>query len=132
MVTITLQKLEQSLLDLREANDWRGVLCWSLLPVLALVAGLGLVAGKGISTAELPLDNSFNVESAFAKERQKYPGISIARVAPAVGVTLERGQVYRRVPRYCWYTAAAGAPAIVRSRSLWPPTSPTAALSPPR
>ncbi|HEY8567575.1 alpha/beta hydrolase [Microbulbifer sp.] len=96
-MTLTLQKLEQSLLNLREANDWRGVLCWSLLPVLALVTGLGLVAGKGISSAEIPLDNSFSVESAFAKERQKYPDIGIARVAPAAGVAVQRDQVYRRI-----------------------------------
>lgn len=97
MVAITLRKLEQAMLDLRQTNDWRSVLCWSLLPVLTLVAGLGLMARNGVAATAFPVDNSFTAEAAFAKERAHYPEISIARVAPATGVAVERDRVYRHV-----------------------------------
>lgn len=95
MKTTALQRPEPETPGVQGATDWRRVLCWSLLPVLTLVAGLVLVSGTGNAAVKLPVDNAFTAESAYAKEREKYPQISIARVAPAAGVVVQRNRVYR-------------------------------------
>ncbi|WP_231759947.1 alpha/beta hydrolase fold domain-containing protein [Microbulbifer elongatus] len=45
----------------------------------------------------IPLDDSFNVQSAFNKARKTYPDIQVARVAPGQGTEVLRDVVYRRV-----------------------------------
>ncbi|MFV8782156.1 alpha/beta hydrolase fold domain-containing protein [Microbulbifer sp. SA54] len=68
----------------------RVLLAFSVLLFAAVAEGKPV--GEGF-----PVDNSFTLDKAFAKYRRDFPHIEIARVAPAAGVAVERGLVYRQL-----------------------------------
>ncbi|MBB5210871.1 alpha/beta hydrolase [Microbulbifer hydrolyticus] len=77
---------------------WKQVLPRLALPVISLMLVLLLLPSAVRSSAPgYPVDDSFNVDAAFAKARKAYADITIAHVAPAAGTVVERGLVYRQV-----------------------------------
>ncbi|WP_160154107.1 alpha/beta hydrolase [Microbulbifer sp. ALW1] len=73
------------------------MLQWSTLPVIALLLVLLLLPPVASAGKRFPVDDSFNVNSAFAKAHKQYPAIEIARVEPAAGTQVRRNLVYRRI-----------------------------------
>lgn len=67
--------------------------------VMTLAALVLLQPGLTYSAVSFPVDNSYNVQSAFEKARKQYPQfpVAIARVELAKGNLVERGLVYRQV-----------------------------------
>ncbi|WP_226667487.1 alpha/beta hydrolase [Microbulbifer aggregans] len=79
---------------MRSAGIGRGAICLALF-IKALVLAS---SAQALSSAQpYPVDDSFTLDKAFTKYRKDFPQIEIARVAPAVGVAVERDLVYRQL-----------------------------------
>lgn len=65
--------------------------------VASLAAALLLLPLAAQSETAFPIDDSFNVNAAFEKERKQFPQIAIARVAPSAETLVERNVIYRQL-----------------------------------
>ena len=76
---------------------WRSALLWSALPVITLLLILLLLPAAARADRDFPVDDSFNVHSAFEKAHKQYPHIEIARVVPAGDTRILRDLVYHQI-----------------------------------